>query len=124
MQPDSTLLDNIPGMDYLVHALQRGVQLNLNKKTVKTGKLILFKRIHYCIHLTLQNSKMGIDNYEVPIPFNTEYYSDSGHIYFDYRIITLTRKDTKNEKILTQYKEHVDLASTFYDKILEIVIQD
>ena len=124
MQPDSTLLDNIPGMDYLVHALQRGVQLNLNKKTVKTGKLILFKRIHYCIHLTLQNSKMGIDNYEVPIPFNTEYYSDSGHIYLDYRIITLTRKDTKNEKILTQYKEHVDLASTFYDKILEIVIQD
>ena len=67
---------------------------------------------------------MGIDNYEVPIPFNTEYYSDSGHIYFDYRIITLTRKDTKNEKILTQYKEHVDLASTFYDKILEIVIRD
>jgi hypothetical protein len=124
MQPDSTLLDNIPGMDYLVYALQRNVQLNLNKKTVKTGKLILFKRVHYCIQLTLQNSKMGNDSYEIPIPFSTEYYSDSGHMYFDYRIITLSRKDNINEKILTQYKEHVDLASAFYDRILEIIVLD
>jgi hypothetical protein len=122
MQPDSTFLDNIPGMSVLESVLQRNIQVNLNKKTVKTGRLILFKRIHYYIHLTFLNCKNNIENYEIPIPFAIEYYPENGLIYFDYRIGTLAKKHTDIAKKLKSYREHaVQNTSNFYDRILEIV---
>lgn len=121
MQPDSTFLDDIPGMDVLEHVLQRNIQVNLNKKIVKTGKLILFKRVHYYIHLTILNCKNSIENYEIPIPFAVEFYPENGLIYFDYRINTLSKKHSDIAKKLRSYREHaVQNTSNFYDRILEI----
>lgn len=121
MQPDSTFLDDIPGMSVLEHVLQRNIQVNLNKKIVKSGKLILFKRIHYYIHLTILNCKNSIENYEIPIPFAVEFYPENGLIYFDYRVNTLSKKHTDISKKLRSYREHaVQSTSNFYDRILEI----
>jgi len=123
MQPDSTFLDNIPGINLLTQILQQNIQINLNKKTVRSGKLILFKRTHYYIHITLQNNKESLDNYEVPIPFQVEYYPENGLIYFDYRVITLAKKNKEIATKLSNYRDYaVKSPSSFYDKILEIVV--
>jgi len=125
MQPDSTFLDNIPGMDILEYVLQRNIQINVNKKTVKTGKLLLFKRVHYYIHLSILNSKNCIENYEIPIPFGVEFYPENGLVYFDYRIITISKKQQEISKKLKSFRDcAVQSTSNFYDKILEIVITE
>lgn len=124
MQPDSTLLDSIPGEIPLADNLQRMLLFTLGKKTIKHGKLILFKRIHYCIHITIQTSKLTNENFEIPIPFKTEYYPSQGLIYFDYRIKTFSKKDKEKEEIIKKLNIKNVMPSQYYDKILEISVTD
>jgi len=124
MHPNATLLDSIPGEIPLADILQHNVQFILGKKTVKSGKLILFKRVHYCLQITMMNSKQAVESFEIPIPYKTEYYADQGIIYFDYRIISLSKRNKDIEKRLRALNVKNVVPSQYYDKILEINITD
>jgi hypothetical protein len=124
MQPDSTLLDTIPGELPLAENLQRLMMFTLGTKTIKQGRLILFKRAHYCLHITLQNNKGVAENFEIPIPFKVEYHRSQGLCYFDYRIKTLTKRDTKKEDSAKKMFIKNVSPSQYYNKILELTILD
>jgi hypothetical protein len=122
MHPDVTLLEEIPGEELLTSVLQQELSFTLNNKNIKTGKLILFKRVHYHIVLTLQNTKRGTENFEIPIPFKTESCLEDNIFYFDYRIKTFSFKNIDIERRLKNLKiKNVD-PSIFYNNILQITI--
>lgn len=124
MQPDSTLLDRIPGEEPLADNLQRLMRFALGNKIIKQGKLILFKRTHYCMYLTIHNIKGVTENFEIPIPFKVEYYPSQGLCYFDYRVKTLARRDSKKEEAAKKMFIKNVTPSQYHDKILEITILD
>jgi len=123
MHPDITLLDHIPGESLLADNLQQQLSFSINDKVIKTGKLVLFKRVHYHLVITLQTVRRGIENFEIPIPFKTSFYPNKKIIHFDYRVSTLSFKNKEVEKRLGNVKIKNTEPSQYYDKILEIAIQ-
>jgi hypothetical protein len=122
MHPDITLLDHIPGEKLLANNLQQQLSFSLNNKTFKTGKLVLFKRVHYNIVITLQTLKRGIENFEIPIPFKTDFCIEKNAILFDYRLTTLSFKNKEIEKRLSIVKVKNIEPSHYYNNILQITI--
>jgi hypothetical protein len=122
MHPDITLLDHIPGEKLLADNLQQQLSFSLNNKTFKTGRLVLFKRVHYNITITLQTLKRGMENFEIPIPFKTDFCVERNSIIFDYRILTLSFKNKEIEKRLHNVKVKNVEPSQYYNNILEISI--
>jgi hypothetical protein len=110
----SLSLDQIPGEPFLITLLQKNINFLINNKVVRKGKLLLFKRAHYFIQIALASEKGNRENFEIPIPFKVENYSDEGLLYFDYRIKSL------EVDVLPRIPEKV--SSMYYDKILEIQI--
>ena len=107
-------LDQIPGETFLVTCLQQNINLSINNKTIKRGKLLLFKRFHYFIQFALLSERGVKENFDVPIPFKIEEYPEEGLMYFDYRISSL------EVEALPKITEKV--SSIYFDKILEIEI--
>lgn len=99
----------------LVGFLQRDIVFTLNGKPTKKGKLILFRRTHYFIQFSLQTAKRNHENYDVPIPFDVEYYPDDNLLYFDYRIGSLF---VDNVPSLPS-----KVNSAYFNNILEIQLQ-
>ncbi len=97
--------------------LQSDITLILANNVIKTGKLILFNRAHYMIHMTLTHSDSSIETFDIPIPFKVEAYKDEKVWYFDYRVSTITRRVTANQLkgLFTRSKQ-----LPFYDSILSI----
>lgn len=92
----------------------------LGKKIIKQGRLLIFKRAHYYIQVTLLNTKNLRETFEIPIPFNTEEYQKEGLMFFDYRIQSLTGKDKDLENKIRQLYIKNAAPSQYYDRILEI----
>lgn len=107
-------IDRIPGEDFLVNCLQKNICFSLNNKTIKRGKLLLFKRFHYFIQMTLLTEKGSNENMDIPIPFKIEDHLDEGLVYFDYRIKSLEVDS------LPEIPEKV--SSIYFDKILEMQV--
>lgn len=114
----STLLDSIPGDNFLTNSLQYDLVFTLGSKTLKKGRLLLFKRVHYHIQITILNSKNERESFEIPIPFNIEEYPEEHLIYFDYRLHNLF--DNETLKKLNNTKLGYTHPSHFLNKILEI----
>ena len=115
-------INQIPGEKYFVGALQSELTFLLGKKQIKKGRLILFRRAHYHIIFTLQNSRNNKENFEIPIPFKIEQHTDENIIYFDYRLRTLIGNNTDAEDKLKKIKMRGTDPSQYYNKIIEIVI--
>jgi|688.fasta_scaffold808372_2 hypothetical protein len=124
MSVASIYLDSTPGEEFLKEHLQKRLSLVLGRKNIKTGKLMIYRRTHYFLQLTLQNSRNNIENIEIPFPFNTEHYPNENVIYFDYRIKSLTTNDQFLLKALTDYRIKNITPSQYFDKILEITVLD
>jgi hypothetical protein len=109
-------VDHIPGETFLLSCLQKNLTFTINNRVVKKGKLLLFRRVHYFIQIALQSENKVRENFEIPIPFQTESYEDEGLLYFDYRPSSLrvASLPTTTNKI----------SSTYYNKILEIIVQN
>lgn len=107
-------LEQVPGEKFLVDCLQKHLCFLINDRLIKKGKLILFRRANYFIQVSLSNEKNHRENFEIPIPFKTEYYKDDGLIYFDYRVRSL---EVESLPAISQR-----VVSTYFDKILEIQI--
>lgn len=111
---DTLNFDYIPGEQYLISCLQQNLSFTINNRSIKRGRLLLFRRFHYFIQIALLTEKGTRENFEIPIPFNIEFYQDDGLMYFDYRIKSL------QTNILPKIPEKVN--SVYFDKILEIQI--
>jgi len=120
MSTATVYLDDTPGEVFFAKYLQQTLSLTLGKKHIKTGKLIIFKRAHYLLQLTFQNSRNNLENIEIPFPFSTEYYPAENMIFFDYRIKTLSNNNPDLEHYLKNFKIKNITPSQYYDKILEI----
>ena len=110
---DSIFLEQIPGEELLLSCLQNNLHFTINNKTIKRGRLLLFKRSHYFIQFSLISEKGQKENLEIPIPFKIEDHSTEGLFYFDYRPTSLGIETT----IIAS--KH---PSQFLNKILEIQI--
>jgi hypothetical protein len=119
----SAYLDTLPGEEYFTKYLQSPIVFTLGKKIIKQGRLILFKRAHFYIQITILNSKNVKETFEIPIPFKSEEYKKEGLMFFDYRLNSLC---TKNSLLDTKIK-NVAIKNTppsqYYNKILEIQAQ-
>lgn len=116
----STYLEVIPGEDFLTKHLQAPIKFVLGHKTIKQGRLILFKRTHYYIQITIQTVKSSKESFEIPIPFKTEEYVNEGLIYFDYRLSSLIGYDKDILEKVENIKFKNINPSQYYNKILEI----
>lgn len=116
----STYLEEIPGESFLTKVLQFPIKLTLGQKVIKQGKLLLFKRTHYYLHITLLTQKNNKESFEIPIPFKVEEYSHEGLAYFDYRITGLCGIDRDLNTRLGNVKIKNTNPSQYYNKILEI----
>jgi hypothetical protein len=119
----STFLEEIPGESYLQRHLQAPIKFILGQKTVKQGRLVLFKRAHYYLHITLLTSKNNKESFEIPIPYKVEEYPHEGLAYFDYRIQGLCGLDEEINSRLAKVKIKNINPSQYYNKILEIQAQ-
>ncbi len=110
-------LNTVPNEQALISFLQKPTNFFLKDKLIKSGRLILFRKVHYSIQISILNSKQNNkENFEVPIPFDVEYYPEENLLYFDYRIASL-----KSNNLPAIYKKP---SSNFYNKILEISLQN
>lgn len=112
---DLYAIDTIPGEAFLLASLQKQVRFSINEKIIKQGRLLLFKRTHYYIQISLQTLKSNRENFEIPFPFQIEKHDQDGILYYDYRISTL--------KLTTPFSlEKKKPSSIYFNKILEIQI--
>jgi hypothetical protein len=107
-------LEQIPGEKFLTDCLQKNVSFCINNKALKRGRLLLFKRFHYFIQISLLTERGLRENFDIPIPFKIDSYRDEGLMYFDYRLKSL------EVDYLPMIKEKV--SSAYFDKILEIQV--
>jgi hypothetical protein len=116
----STFLEEIPGENFLQRHLQNPIKFVLGHKIIKQGRLVLFKRAHYYLNITLLTSKNNKESFEIPIPFKVEEYVHEGLAYFDYRLQGLCGLDEDINNRLAKAKIKNINPSQYYDKILEI----
>lgn len=105
-------LDQVPGEPFLISCLQKNMNFSINNKTIKCGRLLLFRRVHYYIQIALLTEKNLRENFEIPIPFKVENYSDEGLLYFDYRL------DSLQVDNMPRIPDKV--SSIYFNRILEI----
>jgi hypothetical protein len=112
-------LDEMPAEKFFTENLQRCLNFNLGTKTIRKGRLIIFKRSHFFIQISLLTSKGNQETFEIPIPFKIEYHPPENLIYFDYRLNSLTGNNEElKDLILQQIKKNT--PSQYFNKILEI----
>ena len=100
------------GEAFLTECLQKQITFRVNEKVVKKGRLILCRRNHFFIQVTLLSDKHTKENFEIPFPLKVESYDKEGLMYFDYRVNSL------NLTIPLSSKKKV--SSSYFNKILEI----
>jgi hypothetical protein len=116
----STFLEEIPGEMFLTRHLQNPIKFILGQKVIKQGRLVIFKRAHYYLHITLLTSKSNKESFEIPIPFKVEEYPHESLAYFDYRLQGLCGlQDEVNERLSRVKIKNIN-PSQYYNKILEI----
>jgi hypothetical protein len=116
----NTYVDNYPGETFFTKSLQHNLLFTLGKKTIKQGRLILFKQAHFYIQLTLLSNKNVKEVLEIPIPFYTENYPLEKLVYFDYRFRALAGNDSDISQRLQNINIKNINPSQYYNKILEI----
>jgi hypothetical protein len=107
-------LDQVPGESFLISCLQKNMNFSINNRTIKRGKLLLFRRFHYNVQLTMTTERGVRENVDIPLPFRIEDYQREGLMYYDYRL------DSLEVARLPRLPEKV--SSLYFDKILEIQV--
>jgi hypothetical protein len=116
----SAYLEEIPGENFLQNYLQTSLKFILGQKIIKQGRLIIFKRAHYYLHITLLTSKNNKESFEIPIPYKVETYPHEGLAYFDYRVQGLGGLNEELNNKLSKIRIKNTNPSQYHNKILEI----
>jgi len=119
----STYLEELPGETFLTRHLQSPIKFTLGEKVIKEGRLVLFKRAHYYLNITLFTSKNNKESFEIPIPFRVEEYFYEGLAFFDYRLQGLLGLKSEFNEKLSKVRIKNTNPSQYYNKILEIKAQ-
>jgi hypothetical protein len=119
----STYLEELPGETFLTRHLQSPIKFTLGEKVIKEGRLVLFKRAHYYLNITLFTSKNNKESFEIPIPFRVEEYFHEGLAFFDYRLQGLLGLKSEFNEKLSKVRIKNTNPSQYYNKILEIKAQ-
>ncbi len=99
--------------------LQKEITIDLNNKTFKKGKLLLFYQKNFYITFVMDTQKKAKEKVEIPIPYEIEMYQDENLIYFDYRIKTLAKYAPQIETNLIVYPKKIT-GNKFWNSILLI----
>ncbi len=101
--------------EYLKQFLQCDVEFCLNKKTIKSGKLLLFEHgyFNYVFFIQTKSKKTSI---KIPFPFDC--YLLENDLNFDYTLDKFTSKIPEIEETLKKIK--IDTPSKFFDNVLKI----
>ena len=104
----------LDGEQFLANNLQKKITLSINNKLIKKGKMLLFRKNHFYVQITIMTEKQCKENFEIPYPFGVEIHENEGLMYLDYRIasLNLTMPITKQERV----------SSSYYNKILELQV--
>ena len=119
----STYLEELPGETFLTRHLQSSIKFTLGEKVIKEGRLVLFRRAHYYLNITLFTSKNNKESFEIPIPFRVEEYFHEGLAFFDYRLQGLLGLKSEFNEKLSKVRIKNTNPSQYYNKILEIKAQ-
>ena len=119
----STYLEELPGETFLTRHLQSPIKFTVGEKVIKEGRLVLFKRAHYYLNITLFTSKNNKESFEIPIPFRVEEYFHEGLAFFDYRLQGLLGLKSEFNEKLSKVRIKNTNPSQYYNKILEIKAQ-
>ena len=96
--------------------LQKNVNFNIEHKTVRRGKLLLYNINDYYVKFTILTCKDVYKNYEVPFPYLIECGDTS--IKLSYKIEDLCRGNPRKEQYVRQFEP---VSNKLYDKTLRIV---
>jgi hypothetical protein len=99
--------------------LQKNVAFEINNKTFKQGKLLLFYQKNFYLMFIINTAKKNKDKIEIPIPYDVEIHKEDGLIYFDYRIKTLAKTAPEIENYLKIYPTKNN-SNKFWNNILTI----
>lgn len=113
------IIDNTNIEDTLKSLLQKKLTFEVDCKSFKTGRLLLFTQKYFYLSLILSTIKKKQEKLEIPIPFNIEVHKDDNLIYFDYRLATLAHN---NKEALELLQKIPAAKNKFFDKILTINI--
>ena len=119
----STYLEELPGETFLTRHLQSPIKFTLGEKVIKEGRLVLFKRAHYYLNITLFTSKNNKESFEIPIPFRVEEYFHEGLAFFYYRLQGLLGLKSEFNEKLSKVRIKNTNPCQYYNKILEIKAQ-
>lgn len=111
------MIDHIE--DIFKSLLQKNIEIVLKNKTIKRGRLIIFRHIGCFIRLEIQTATKQ-DHIEIPFPYVVESKLDMQQFIFDYRMISLADGDMNTFKLLQNQKQIND--NKYYDRVLTINI--
>lgn len=106
----------------LKKALQKKLIFEVNNKTLREGKLILFNIKDFYITFSIITSKNIPKTYELPVPYDIK--SNSKGIIFDYTIKNITRGDGITEYLITTVRNKFCKKSKLFDNKLTIRFVD
>lgn len=105
-------ISNTPIEDTIKFLLQRDLLFVINNRTIKRGKLILFKQNNFCIDLhIIQPTKTTHSIYTIPIPYDTKIFNS--HVLFDYTLNTLVKNNHRLYNLIKDIKP--PRKTKFYD---------
>jgi len=106
--------------------LQKSLEFELNNKIFKRGKLLLYKietySNNYEVTLIFEKGN-STETFKIPYPFNYEVHSEENGdsvLFFDYRLYTLSNKNSDLENDLHKISE-VYKKSKYFNSILKII---
>jgi len=101
--------------DSLKKIFQKDITFNLNGKTLKEGKLILFSFKEFYLHFKLKVND-SYKNFEIPCPF--EYSIESSRFVFDYTNKTFSKNNKNLDFLIKVLKKNK--TSKYYNNYLII----
>lgn len=105
----------------LKNLLQKSITVTVKGKTVKKGKLIIFRTIGCFVRLEILNGTKQ-EHVEMPFPFQVSNNPQSTEYFFDYRLETLADGD---EIMLATLRSQVQIKeSKYYDRVLTISVNN
>ena len=111
------MFDNVyTDLKVLEHFLQQNVHFNIEHKTVRRGRLLLYNINDYYIKFTIITNKNLQKNYEVPYPYKITHNDTC--VNFSYKIEDLCRGNINKEQHARQFEP---VVNKLYDKSLRIL---
>lgn len=96
--------------------LQKNVHFNIEHKTVRKGKLMLYNLHDYYVKFTILTNKDVLKTYEVPYPFHVNM--NEHMVQFSYKVNDFCRDNHDKVEIVRSFEP---LASKLYDEYLNII---